>query len=197
MTASLVLDPKTTAFLFMDFQKGILPMLGDDARDVVARAVRVQEAARAAGALVVFVRVAFRPGYPEASDRNPSFAAIKQTGRLVLESAETQIVDELAPRAHEPVVTKHRVGAFGGTPLAQILRAHHVETLVLAGVSTSGVILSTVRHAADEDYRIVVIEDACADRDAEVHRVLMQKVFPRQASVLGSDAVIAGVAKPT
>ncbi len=76
-----------------------------------------------------------------------------------------------------------------------ILRAAGVDTLVLLGIATSGVVLSAVRHAADEDYRLIVVEDGCADRDPEVHRVLMEKVFPRQGTVVRSEAVIAAVAK--
>jgi nicotinamidase-related amidase len=195
MTAALVLDPKTTAFLFMDFQNGIVPRLGDRADAVLRQGAVVLEAARAAGAAVVFVRVAFRPGYPEVSARNASFAALKSAGRLLIDSPEAQIVASMAPRASEPVVVKHRVGPFGGTDLAPLLRASAVDTLVLLGVSTSGVVLSTVRHAADEDYRLVVVEDACADPDAEVHRVLMEKVFPRQATVARAAAVAQAIAQ--
>jgi nicotinamidase-related amidase len=195
MTASLDLDPKTTAFLFMDFQNGVLPRLGDRAEEVLRPAAAVLEAARAAGALVVFVRVAFRPGYPEVSEGSPMGAAVKRMGGLLLDSPAAQIVGAMAPRPEEPVVTKHRVGPFGGTDLAPILRARGAGTLVLLGVATSGVVLSTVRHAADEDYRLVVVEDGCADMDAEVHRVLMEKVFPRQATVARSEAVVAALAK--
>jgi nicotinamidase-related amidase len=44
-------------------------------------------------------------------------------------------------------------------------------------------VLSTLRQAADLDFGLTVLEDGCADADPEVHRVLMEKVFPRQASV--------------
>ena len=62
---------------------------------------------------------------------------------------------------------------------------------MLAGISTSGVVLSTLRQAADLDYRITVLADACADPDPEVHRVLTEKVFPRQALVTTTDEWIA------
>jgi len=58
------------------------------------------------------------------------------------------------------------------------------------GIATSGVVLSTVRWAADADYDLIVLDDCCADGDAEVHRVLTQKVFPRQATVLSSQAFL-------
>ena len=68
-----------------------------------------------------------------------------------------------------------------------ILRAKDIKHLVLTGVATSGVVLSTVREAADKDYRLTVLADACADSDGEVHRVLTTKVFPRQADVISVD----------
>ncbi len=194
MTAPLVLDPKTTTLLFMDFQNGVMGRVGDRAADLLARAASVLDAARAAAAGVVYVRVAFRPGYPELGDHH-HMAAIKAMGAFFIDSPETQIVPALAPRPTEPVVVKHRVGPFLGTDLAPILSARRAETLVLLGVATSGVVLSTVRHAADVDYRVVVAEDGCADADAEVHRVLMQKVFPRQATVTTCEAVVAALGK--
>ncbi len=71
-----------------------------------------------------------------------------------------------------------------------ILRAKNIDTLILMGHSTSGVILSTVRLAADLDYNLVVVEDGCADRDPEVHQLLMEKVFPRQGTVVSSKGMV-------
>jgi nicotinamidase-related amidase len=77
------------------------------------------------------------------------------------------------------------VSAFAGSDLDVVLRAGEVRSLVLCGIATSGVVLSTVRAAADMDYELTVLADCCADGDPEVHRVLLEKVFPRQAAVLG------------
>jgi nicotinamidase-related amidase len=74
-----------------------------------------------------------------------------------------------------------------------ILRARSIDTLVIAGISTSGVVLSTVRHAADADYQLVVVKDCCADLDEEVHRVLTEKVFVRQATVVAASEAIAAL----
>ena len=97
---------------------------------------------------------------------------------------ETAVHQAVAPEPGDIVVRKVRVGAFSTTDLDAQLRGAGVDTLVLAGVSTSGVVLSTVRDAADHDYRLYVLEDGCADRDPEVHGLLMRKVFPRQAWVI-------------
>ena len=82
------------------------------------------------------------------------------------------------------VVTKLRVSAFAGSDLEVLLRGLEVRDLVLAGIATSGVVLSTLRQAADLDFGLTVLSDACADGDPEVHRVLLEKVFPRQADVV-------------
>jgi nicotinamidase-related amidase len=85
------------------------------------------------------------------------------------------------------------VSAFAGSDLEMILRAQGTQSLVLLGLATSGVVLSTLRQAADLDFTLQVIEDGCADADPEVHQVLMKKVFPRQAQVLTARAFIEGL----
>jgi nicotinamidase-related amidase len=89
-----------------------------------------------------------------------------------------------AAREGEPVVVKHRVSPFVGTDLETLLRANDIDTLVLAGVQTSGVVLSTVRHAGDLDYRLVVVRDCCADPNAELHAMLLDNLIAKQAAVV-------------
>jgi nicotinamidase-related amidase len=153
----------------------------------------VTVAARAANVPVLYVVVGFRPGYPELNQRNAAFAAVAQTGRFIVTTPGADIAPEVGPQEGDVVVVKHRVSAFAGTDLDMILRAKGVDTMILLGVATSGVILSTVRHGADADYRLAVVEDACADSDDEVHRVLTQKVFPRQATVTTASALSAAL----
>jgi nicotinamidase-related amidase len=190
MNDKLILDPKTSALLVMDFQTAIVDGFVADKGALLARTTQLLDAARRAGLRVIYVVVAFRPGYPEASPRNQSFRAVRDSGRFVDGSAGTEVHAAVAPRPSDVVVTKHRVSAFTGTDLEVILRSNGIEALLLAGIATSGVVLSTVRHAADADYRVVVVEDCCADRDAEVHRVLVEKVFPRQAVVTTAEQVV-------
>jgi nicotinamidase-related amidase len=90
------------------------------------------------------------------------------------------------PEDGDIVVRKIRVGPFGSTDLHEQLQARGIDTLVLAGISTSGVVLSTVRDAHDRDYRLIVVADLCADRDPEVHEVLIGKVFLGQAEVINA-----------
>jgi nicotinamidase-related amidase len=104
-----------------------------------------------------------------------------------MDDPATQIHPAVAPDAEDIVVVKKRVSAFTGSDLDVVLRAQEVGTLVLTGIATSGVVLSTLRQAADLDYELIVLSDGCADADVEVHRVLLEKVFPRQATVLTTD----------
>ncbi len=86
------------------------------------------------------------------------------------------------------------MSAFAGSDLELVLRGAGADHLVLTGLATSGVVLSTLRQAADLDYRLTVLADACGDADEEVHRVLTEKVFPRQADVTTIDAWTAALA---
>ena len=187
------LDPKTSALLVMDFQTAVVGMIATGNDALLSRTSKLIEAARGAGMRIIFVVVGFRAGYPEVSPRNQSFGPIRESGRFAEGSSGTEVHPAVAPKPGDIVVTKHRVSAFAGTDLDLILRANGVEMLILAGIATSGVVLSTVRHAADADYRVVVIEDCCADRDPEVHRVLMEKVFARQTTVVRAEAVVGAL----
>ena len=175
------------ALLLMDFQAGVVERLGSP--EVIDSARRALDAARRHGISVIHVRVGFRPGAPEVSRRNKSFSALagaggaSAMGSMGTDDPGTQVVEALAPAAGDIVVVKRRVSAFTGSDLDVVLRALGVDHLVLAGIATSGVVLSTLREAADRDFRLTVLADACSDGDAEVHRVLTEKVFPRQADV--------------
>jgi nicotinamidase-related amidase len=94
------------------------------------------------------------------------------------------------PIEGEVIAGKHRVNALYGTDLDMSLRANNIETLIILGYATSGVVLSTTRYAADADYRLFIVEDCCSDQDPEVHDFLTQRIFPRQADVVTSEEII-------
>ena len=167
--------------MVMDVQNGIVARYADEERlKPIQSAVA---SARRHRIPVVFVRVAFRPGYPDVSPNNLSFSAVKERGGMEEADDATQIWQGVRPEQGEVVVVKRRVSAFTGSGLDVILRSQDIDHLILTGISTSGVVLSTLREAADKDYRLTVLSDACLDNDPEVHRVLVEKVFPRQAAV--------------
>src|ERR1700738_1599069 len=183
MADNLSIDRRTSALLVMDFQTLIADNYAAGAEALLDRTAKLIEAARTAGMRVIYVVVGFRPGAPEVSDRNATFNGLKASGAFGAGAENAKIHPAVAPLAEEIVVTKHRVSAFAGTDLALVLRANGIETLILTGIITSGVVLSTLCHAADADYRLLVVGDCCSDSDEETHRVLLEKVFQRQATV--------------
>lgn len=108
---------------------------------------------------------------------------IKERG-LFIKGSESARIHPALFKTGDTVVYKHRVSAFSGNELQMILSSQGIENLVLFGFSTSGIVLSTVRMASDLDFKCVVIKDACFDSDEEVHRVLTEKVFASQATVI-------------
>lgn len=184
-----------TALLIMDIQAGTVARISDS-QSLLQTLGQAITAARSAQIPVIYVVVGFRKGIPEigAATTNKSFGALKSAGWPGIEEP-IQVDPAIAPQPGEMVVTKRRVSAFAGSDLEVILRGHKIEHLVLAGIATSGVVLSTVREAADKDYRLSVLSDGCADMDPEVHSVLLNKVFPRQADVLTTAQWAAGLGK--
>lgn len=190
MTTRLSIDRAHTAVLIMDYQNdivsGITSGISPGQDGLLDRASSVLGAARRAGLPIVYVVVGFREWYPEVGPRNRWFNELKAGGRLREGSEGAGVHPQVAPQSGDVVVTKRRVDAFATTDLETVLKARDVTTLVLLGIATSGVVLSTVRWAADADYDMVVVADCCADADEEVHRLLIEKVFPRQATVVDS-----------
>jgi nicotinamidase-related amidase len=171
----------STALLVMDVQRSVVDRFPDP--DYLPRLNKAIDAARTAGLPVIYVVVRLRPGAPEASRRNRIF------GRLAGQSwpggeEAMQIHPDVTPAADDIIVTKKRVSAFAGSDLDVVLRSGEINHLVLTGIATSGVVLSTIRQAADLDFELTVLADGCLDADPEVHHVLTEKVFPRQADVI-------------
>jgi nicotinamidase-related amidase len=179
------IDPAKTALLVMDYQNGLFERI-EGGTDLLTGAKQTIALIRDHGGHVGYVRVGFADG--EA----PSGAMGRRIGREAAltmfhaDSPATQIHDEIAPQDGDVVVRKTRVGPFGTTDLHEQLQARGIDTLILAGISTSGVVLSTVRDAHDRDYRLIVLSDLCADPETDVHAFLLERIFPRQAEVVTS-----------
>jgi len=180
-----------TAVLIADFYAEMMDTLPHAIdRGVVGKAVAVQSAARKAGVMVCYCATVFRPGYPEIGRRNKTFSQRKASGQTAIPDPMDVIHPSVRPLEGEVVVGKHRVNALYGTGLDVALRANNILDLVVLGYATSGVVLSTVRYAADLDFNLYVVEDCCSDSDADVHEFLTQRIFPRQAAVVQSEEVI-------
>lgn len=173
----------------MDFQNGIVSR----APDADALVERVKGAiadgtvgyVRAAGGTVGYVRVAFtEDDWTAVPDTNKVFSAVAAAKMLHHEDPATRIDERITPEDGDIVVRKIRFGGVSTTDLHRQLSERGIDTLVLAGISTSGVVLSTLVDVADRDYRVFVLTDGVADPDPETHRVLVDKVFPSRAHLI-------------
>ena len=192
--ADMNLDKGRTALLIADFYEAMMTSVPHAVeRDVVGKTAAMQQAARNAGLMVCYCATVFRPGYPEIGRRNKTFGQRKASGQPAVFDPVAIIHPAVAPAGGEVVVGKHRVNALYGTGLDVALRANDINTLILLGYATSGVVLSTVRYASDLDYNLYVVEDCCSDSDPEVHDFLMARIFPRQAEVVRSEDVISAL----
>ena len=164
MTQQLTIDRDKSVVLIMDFQERIINNVASDAEVVVRNASRALGAARQAGIPVIYV--------------------VHRGGAFQEYAPDVEIHQGVTPAAGEMVITKKRPGPFSTTALDVTLREMGIETLVVMGVATSGCVLSAVRWANDINYKFIVLADACSDADPEVHRVLTEKIYPRQGTVM-------------
>ena len=179
------IDPATTALLVMDYQNGLFERV-DGGASLLAGAKRTIALCREYGVAVGYVRVGFADGEAPSGTMGQRIGREAALTRFHADSPATRIHDDIAPEDGDLIVRKTRVGPFGTTDLHEQLRGRGVDTLLLAGISTSGVVLSTVRDAHDRDYRLIVLSDLCADPEPDVHTVLVERILPRQAEVIMS-----------
>ncbi len=161
------IDVERTAVLIMDFQQRIIANVATEPVAVVENAAKALAGARAAGIPVIYV--------------------VHRGGPFAEYAPDVELHDGVAPAEGELVITKVRPGPFSTTALDVTLREMGRDNLVIMGVATSGCVLSSVRWAVDINYSFIVLSDACSDGDPEVHRVLTEKVYPRQGTVITTD----------
>lgn len=181
------LDPNATALVLIDLQRGIVaaPTQPRPAADVVHNAVRLTDAARRRGVLVVLVHVSFAADGADIlrTDVDEKPPALTQT------PGWDELVDELRPKA-DLVVTKRQWGAFYGTPLDLELRRRGRTAIVLGGISTNFGVESTARNAWERNYQLLLVEDAMASRSTEDHTFAVTRIFPRLGRVCSTEEVV-------
>jgi nicotinamidase-related amidase len=177
------MEKQNTALLVMDMQLAIVGMY-PDATTTINNVTEAISHAREKEMTVIYVVVGFRKGMPEVSANNKTFSASKARMGNADVGEMMKIHPALTPLDNDIIVTKRRYSAFTGSDLEVVLRSLHINHLILTGIATSGVVLSTFREASDKDFLLTVLSDGCTDRDEEVHRVLMTKVYPAQGNVL-------------
>lgn len=174
---------QNTALLVMDMQLGILSSFSG-AENIIKNVAEAIETARAKNIPVIYVTLGFKNGISEISSNNKVFANTKEHIKNINLEEFSKIHPALAPQNNDIIVTKRRLSAFTGSELEIILRSKEIKHIVLSGIATSGIVLSTTTEASDKDYKISILSNACADRDDEVHHILTTKIFLRYANVL-------------
>ncbi|MBO2451394.1 isochorismatase family protein [Actinomadura barringtoniae] len=172
MTA-LTLDAPRTALVIIDLQVRIVGMeIGPHTgADVVRRSMRLADAFRETGGLVVIVQ-AERPGVPE-------------------QPPGSELVEEMAPRPGDLLITKQAWNAFHETGLHDKLRGQGIGAMVLTGIATSAGVESTARVASDHGYELLLPHDAMSSFTTEMHEFAVAKIFPLLGTVCTTDEVIA------
>ncbi len=132
---------------------------------------------------IIFTGYRFREGAPEINPNNKLFNTIKFLF-VSPKEGEGDIYKELGMQKTDFDIKKMRNSGFSGSELEVILKSLSVNHLILTGFTSSGAVLSTVREAADKDYKMTVLSDCCIDMDIEVHNILMTKIFPKQCEVM-------------
>ncbi|HDR9161436.1 isochorismatase family cysteine hydrolase [Burkholderia vietnamiensis] len=180
------LVPAQTALIVMHYQTDILGLFPSAAPTLLANTRRLCDAARAGGVHVCFANLRFSPGYPEVSPRNKNGQGIKQLGRFVDDGP----CPELGRLDSEPLIAAHRASVFFGTDLQERLVGRGIDTLILVGIASTGVVLSSVAHASDADFRLYTVKDCCYDPDPIVHEHLFASAFETRTTVLSLEQAL-------
>lgn len=127
---------------------------------------------------IIHARVAYRGNYSDLIDNAPILQNVRKIGAVIDGSWGAEFLDALRPyeTSNEFVVTHKRINAFYGTHAEALLTMLGARTLIIAGVATHSVVESTVRHAVDCGYRVVVAADACASADPMVHQASLNSM---------------------
>ena len=191
--SSLTLDPKKSALVLIDLQRGIVgrPLAPHAGPAVVQNAALLAAKFRALGATVVLVRVSFQPDFKDVLKVPVDSTVVFDPSSYPPTWAD--LVPELGQQPSDIVITKRQWGAFHGTELDLQLRRRGVTTIVLGGISTNIGVESTARSAYEHGYAQVLVEDAMASQSAEAHAFAVKEIFPRLARVRTTAAVLAAL----
>lgn len=166
-----------SALLVIDFINDIVHPAGKIAtaadyienHRVLEKANIAIKTARAKKAPVIHVKVGFSSNYIECPLHSPLFGKTKENNALQLGQWGTEFHTDIDVKPTDVIMVKHRVSALYATPLEAILKANHIDTVLISGVSTNMAIETITRELHDRDYRVVVIQDACGASSREIH----------------------------
>ena len=187
------LDPRRTALVLIDLQQGILPFAGGphSAATVLANATKLATRFRALSAPVVLVRVGWSADFGDAL-RQPVDHAPPSPPKLP--DNWWEIPAELDQQPADILITKRQWNAFYGTELDLQLRRRGIGQVVLGGIATNFGVESTARDAWQNDYSVIIAEDACSSMGADLHAFAIEKTLPRISMIRSSTEILAALA---
>ena len=185
---------RSIGLLIIDFVNGFNdPALfgGGNIREAIARTTTLLAACRQAGLPIVHTRIVFEA---DGSDHNLLVHKVPAMSCLTESAMESQIVEELAPATGELILRKRVPSAFFGTNLAAWYTARGVDTLLIAGCTTSGCVRASVTDALCSGYRPIVVTDCVGDRSLGPHAANLFDLGQKSADLMTRDDVLAVLA---
>jgi nicotinamidase-related amidase len=191
-THDLNLDPRQTAIVVIDLQKGIAGRQGAPlaASTVIANTARLLASARQAGALAILAHVGFAA---DGADRLQTAVDEPMRAAGAMPPVWMELVPELDRQPSDLVILKRQWGAFYGTDLDLQLRRRGRSTIILCGIATEFGVESTARDAYERGYNLVLASDAMTGVSAESHANSIERIFPRIGRVRSADQIIAAL----
>jgi biuret amidohydrolase len=194
------LDPARTAIIGVHWQNELAedegtfgPMFAQRIRQLgmIPRMRTLLDESREAGCTIVFVNVAYSPGYRELVPTNALFRTVFDRGGFLRGTNGTKVVDSLAPQPSDFVLEHSRVSCFYGTELDTILRSMDIDTVVVTGVATNVAVDHTVRDAAQAGYKVILLEDCCCSSNEEFHNAALMTLRLLCTSTMDAEAFLA------
>lgn len=195
---SLPIDPKRTAILAIDFENDVIKNT-PNVEPAIESAAQVLEAGRQRDIPVLYIKVSFDKEYRDIPPRSPFFQMVKKKGILRAGTSGTEISARLQPLPDEPIFTKTCTNPFLTTNLQQRLHSLGIDTLIVMGLWTNFAVESTVRHASDIGYGVIIVRDACASNTRENHEFTMNNILPTLATIMNAEDLLQALgvdAKP-
>ncbi|KXX55923.1 cysteine hydrolase [Rhodococcus sp. LB1] len=195
------LDPRTTAVIAVHMVRDIVArdgafgaIFGDgvERHQIVDRVGQLLSTARGAGSTAIYLRVVFRPGYPDLLVNGPLFGMIAQTGAVEEGKPGAEIIPELAPEAGDLVIDHQRLTGFFGTGLDVLLRGRGITTVIFCGVATNVSVEGTAREAVNLGYRTVIASDGCSAASDQAHDATLE-TFGLLGEVVTVDEIAAAM----
>lgn len=181
---------ETPALILVDFVEAYFDKnceLYADVQSELESALRIVDAAREAGILIIYTNVVY---HPSGINGGTFFKKAKPLHNMVQGNAMGEWPAGIAPADNELIISKQYPSAFFGTSLSSTLTAARVDTLIITGLTTSGCVRATCTDTCSYGFRPIIVSDACGDRHADPHQANLFDMNAKYGDVVSESAVI-------